>query len=757
MLVTHEIVQLFFAAALFVNAALFIPQALRIIREKHSRDVSLITFSGFFLIQLATVCHAIIAKDDILLFGNALSMVACACVVALTLRYRKQKTAIIPDVTTEEILAQFPAHLYWKDKQCVLAGCNTINFRDFGLNSLDEFIGNSDYDLFSKEDADRLRITDEEVMRDGKVRIVEEALTGEDGNHTLYMSIKAPLKNKKGEIVGILGCSMDITDSKRETLDRVTVLENIIAVMPGNVYWMDKEGVYLGCNDNEARSVGLSSRKDIIGKRNIDIPGFVVPEVLDPINQAVIAQGKAVVAEEPAVLADGTQAVFLSNKVPLRNSKGDVMGMLGISFDITDRKKAEQSLIESKKRIEEASQAKTEFLYNMRHDIRTPFSGILSLSRYLAHIETDPKKKEQLNQISEASDTLLVYLNEILEFTQVSSGKMPVLLKPFNLKELVRATIDTFYPAIHSKNIALVKEYDAPEWLIGDRFRIQRILINLLSNSVKFTEKGMIAVSVRLMNQENNNRHVLLKLAVEDTGLGIPKEKCDIIFEKFSKLNSSYSTTASGVGLGLQAVKQLVDDLDGDISVKSHPGKGSIFTCVLPFKLPLVTDSEALEELFDTSLSSEPTTNLLFREQKQKTQEPRSLQHRDNAAYHVLLVEDSRIAQLAANNILESFGCTVDMVESGDAAIKLFATHNYDLILLDVGLPDQNGYQVAKTMRAMEEGALRRRTPIMVLTAHADESDGIEQAEEVDRVFMKPLTYSMLTEMGFMKGQDLSV
>ena len=751
MLTIHSIIELYFGAALFINAILFIPQALRIIREKYSKDVSLITFSGFFFIQLATLCHAIIVKDTILLFGNALSMVACASVVVLILLYRKQKGSPISDVTIEEILAQFPAHLYWKDRQCVLAGCNTINLRDFGLNSLDEFIGKTDYDLFSKEDADRLRITDEEVMRDGKVRIVEEPLTSKDGNHIVYMSIKAPLKNKKGEIVGVLGCSMDITEGKRETLDRMTVLENIISVMPGNVYWMDTEGVYLGCNDNEARSVGLSSRKDIVGKRNVDIPGFVMPEVLDPINQAVITQGKAVVAEEPAVLADGTPAVFLSNKVPLCNSKGEVVGMLGISFDITDRKKAEQSLIESKKHIEEASQAKTEFLYNMRHDIRTPFSGILSLSQYLANIETDPKKKEQLNQITEASDTLLIYLNEILEFTQVSSGKMPVLLKPFNLKELVRATIDTFYPAIHSKNIALVKDYNAPEWVIGDRFRIQRILINLLSNAVKFTEKGTIAVCVSLLDQKSKDRQVLLKLSVEDTGLGIPKEKCDIIFEKFSRLSSSYSTNMSGVGLGLQAVKQLIDDLDGDISVKSHPGKGSIFTCVLPFKLPLLTDSDALEELFNTSLSSEPATNLLFPEQKKKTQAQRSLQNHDSAAYHVLLVEDSRIAQLAANNILESFGCVVDMVETGGGAIKLFEEHMYDLVLLDVGLPDQNGYQVAKTMRALEVGALRKRTPIMILTAHADESDGIGQTDEIDKVCMKPLTYSMLDEMGLTK------
>ena len=416
-------------------------------------------------------------------------------------------------------------------------------------------------------------------MRTGIPAIVEEKSVAAKA---LYFSYKTPLRNKKGNIIGLLGVSLDITAAKQEVIEKLDMLENIISVMPGTVYWMDKEGIYLGCNDNEAKVIGLSSRKDIVGKRNIDLPGFLISEALDPVNQKVITTGESIILEEPATLQDGTKAIFLSNKAPLHNSEGDIIGIVGISFDITDRKKAEHSLIESKKRIEEASQAKTEFLYNMRHDIRTPFSGILSLSEYLAQSETDPKRKEQLNQIAEASDTLLLYLNEILEFTQVSSGKMPVLLKPFNLKELVSTTLNSFRPAINLKSIMLNKEYDAPEWVIGDRFRLQRILINLLSNSVKFTEKGAITVGVTLLSQKSDSRSVLLKLWVEDTGMGIPKEKYDIIFEKFSKLNSSYITNSSGVGLGLQAVKQLIDDLDGDVSVKSHPGKGSFLRVFYP-------------------------------------------------------------------------------------------------------------------------------------------------------------------------------
>jgi PAS domain S-box len=177
-------------------------------------------------------------------------------------------------------------------------------------------------------------------------------------------------------------------------LENLNMLENIIAVMPGNVYWMNREGIYLGCNDNEAQAVGLKSRFDIVGKRNIDISGFVIPDVLDQINQNVMKTGEVVVIEEPAILKDGTPATFLSSKVPLFNSDETVIGMVGISIDITERKEAEKSLKMAKELAEAANQTKTEFLANMRHDLRTPFSGILGLTECMEQEETDAEKKE---------------------------------------------------------------------------------------------------------------------------------------------------------------------------------------------------------------------------------------------------------------------------------------------------------------------------------------------------------------------------
>ncbi len=403
---------------------------------------------------------------------------------------------------------------------------------------------------------------------------------------------KAPLKNKKGKTVGVLGCSVDITDIKQETLDRLAMLENIIAVMPGNVYWMDKNGIYLGCNDNEAKAVGLNSRRDIIGKRNIDIPGFVIPEAIDPVNQKVLEAGETVTVEEPAILSNGKQAVFLSNKVPIHNSQGKIVGMVGISFDITERKKSERELEKTKEIAESANQAKTEFLMNMKHDLRTPFSGILGIAEFLESNEIDLKKKEHLSYITQSAKILLEYLNEIFEYIHLESGQLPVLDKQFDLHQLLNGVYRMMLPPAKNKRLefSITTENDLPQFVNGDCIRTQWILMNLLANAIKFTEKGHVGLYASLAKREN--KKIIIKFTVEDTGVGIPEEKMNLIFEKFNRLTSSYSGVYPGKGLGLSIVKHFLHELDGEAHVESKIGKGSMFKILIPYKEPLLNCSE---------------------------------------------------------------------------------------------------------------------------------------------------------------------
>ncbi len=587
-----NIIEITFGLALFINALLFVLQAVKIFREKSAVGISLLTFLGFLLIQFVIVLHGVLHQDYALIIGYLLSMLSCGIVVMLILFYRSNDQKIVESqISLEEIIAQLPEHIYWKDKNCICLGSNTNNWKDFGLGSLAEFKGKTDYDLFTKEEADHIRLIDEEVIRTGQMKTVEEKITL-NGKTTLYLSHKLPLKNKYQEVIGILGVSVNITKAKQETENRLATLENIIAVMPGNVYWMNKEGVYLGCNDNQAKAIGFSSRDEIIGKRNADIPGFLIPEILDPINAAIMNFGKTIITEEPAIL-NGAPATYLSHKVPLFNGLREIIGMVGVSIDITDRKKSEDELTVAKEEAVTANKAKTEFLYNMRHDLRTPFSGILGVAEFLESSEEDVQKKKTLGYITQASKVLLDQLNQIFEFIHSENGQLPILEIQFNLHDLILNTFKMMKPAAKNKSLNFSSELDEniPRLLIGDQVRTQRILINLISNSIKFTEKGYVKLLTKLVKRDDKN--IVVEFIVEDSGIGIPEEKRNLIFEQFNRLTSSYSGIYPGKGLGLRMVKKFLDEINGEVQVESNEDKGSIFKVFIPFRQSLLDSLEA--------------------------------------------------------------------------------------------------------------------------------------------------------------------
>lgn len=762
MAIYKDIAALAFGFALLINAILFIPQAMRIWKEKTAKSVSLITFLGFWLTQLTIVIHGIIKKDYILATGYLLSMVTCGGVIFLAIYFRRTQGIDAGDesITYEEVLRQLPGHIYWKNKEGITMGCNTQNWQDFGFKSLDDYIGNTDYDILPKEQAKEIIFTDQEVIRTGKPFILEESSDLSDGATALFLSHKVPLKNRRGEVVGVAGVSFDITSTKKEIIDKLAFFDNIISLMPGHVYWVDRDGIYQGCNDAQAKSSGLSDRAEIIGKRNKDLPwncnAKAIPEMIDKVNQDVMEAGTTMVIEEPAELSDGTKAVFLSSKVPIKNKDNRVVGMVGISIDITNSKIQEKELEESKAKADQANKAKTEFLYNMRHDIRTPFSGILGLAQLMARKETDPVKKESLEMIEQSSETLLLYLNEILEFMQIESGEIPVLLKHFSFYDLIQSTTNTFQPNVYDKPITLQFNYeDLPHWLIGDQFRLQRILINLISNAIKFTDEGSITVSASLI--EKNGKDALVRLSVSDTGIGIPEEKQAIIFEHFTKVGGSYDTTNAGMGLGLRAVKSLVKELGGEVFIDSAEGQGTSFSCVLPMEVSLVSDSDTLKKL---SGSSSKTAMLDINAMHKAISDKASALEQSNTVnkntFKALLVEDSRIAQLAGMSLLAAHGFSVDVAKTAAQAIEQFKQKHYDMLFLDIGLPDANGYDVAEKLRAYESSNHKTAVPIIVLTAHVDENNYQQHNAVVDDFVQKPLTVDAILSLQnrYLKNQS---
>lgn len=375
-------------------------------------------------------------------------------------------------------------------------------------------------------------------------------------------------------------------------------LAKLLKVLPAHVFWKNKHGVYLGCNDKFAQSLGFSSPDEIIGKTDYDLP----PNKNDSAayiadDQYVMDSGKPKLhIEEEQTFPDGRKLHLLTSKVPIFSKEGEVLGILGIYIDVTNLKETELALKNAKEEAEQSNELKSEFISNMQHDIRTPFVGVYSVVDLLARQETDAKKKVLLEQVTNCAKELMDYCNGILDFSRIESKSLPVINKSFRLRKIVESAITIEKMAALDKHLDLSLEYDdkLPPVVMGDSYRLKRILINLISNAIKFTESGFVKVFVSINSQEQIARHIVVKFTIEDSGIGIPDDKKALIYERFSKVTPSNKGTYKGLGLGLRIVKQFVEELDGDIHLKTQTNNGSKFVIFLPFKIPL--SNEIIDE-----------------------------------------------------------------------------------------------------------------------------------------------------------------
>ena len=314
---------------------------------------------------------------------------------------------------------------------------------------------------------------------------------------------------------------------------------------------------------------------------------FIDPDKFNQANEEVMSTGQNITTEESAFYHDGIEAIYLSNKVPLRDERGQVVGLLGISIDITDRKKQEEDLKRAKEKAEEAAVLKNDFIKNIEHDLRTPFTGILGIAEMIWKQETDNEKKEMLGYIVSSAKQLLDYHNYVLEFSKVIAGNFPVLCKKMDIKKLVANVVDIEMPAAVEKNLNFTMEFDdaIPSVLMSDEYRVSRILLNLISNAIKFTIKGSIHMSVKA--QVIKEKMIVIDFNIKDTGIGIPLDKQQYIFEQFTRLTPANEGIYSGLGIGLKIVKEFTRDLSGNIDLISDMNQGTSFTISLPFEIPL--------------------------------------------------------------------------------------------------------------------------------------------------------------------------
>lgn len=505
--------------------------------------------------------------------------------------------------------------------------------------------------------------------------------------------------------------------------NNIANLESIIAMMPGHVYLKNLHGVYQLCNDHVAKVLHLGHRDNIKGKTDHDIVKQPYADMVVQNDAAIMQAGEVTSLEEYGYDENGDAATYLTTKQPLRDADNKIIGLFGLSVDITEQKRIERDLEKAKAQAELASTAKSEFIYNMSHDLRTPFSGILGFAHHLYEHETDSSKKQKLSYIIQSSEKLLSLLNEILHAAKGTSIEK-INEVTFDVIELIHECKALFIAETERKNLKFKLKSTAPVLFIKtDKHRIHRILINLLSNAIKFTNQGSVEVSVSTLFEDDQT---FLMLSVADTGIGIATTHKELIFERFTRLSSEHHPNRFGTGMGLWFVKRMIEEMHGSIKVSSQEGVGTTFSC----KIPVIPQPNI--QSF-TKQMTQPHAHAKSATTKEK---PLS----------ILMVEDDEITQRMQSMMLKEYGHQIDIAYCGEIAIELAKEKTYDLILMDIGLPGADGFTVADNIRS--QCPKQQHTPIIGLTAHIGQIEQERWGEEkIDKLILKPLTKTVCSEL----------
>jgi PAS domain S-box-containing protein len=480
-----------------------------------------------------------------------------------------------------------------------------------------------------------------------------------------------------------------------QTMEESRYARSLIEASLDPLFTISTQGKVMDMNHASVRVTGIS-REEMIGT-DFSVY-FTEPDKAREGYEQVFANG--FVADYPLTIMDGKLTDVLFNGSVFKNAHGVVLGAVVVARDITEQKRIEKELTEARIYAEHAQakaesatliandavKAKQQFLSNMSHEIRTPMNAIIGFTKVVLKTDLTAKQKEYLTAIKMSGDALIVLINDILDLAKVDAGKMTFEQTPFKLSASISAMLHLFETKIQEKNLSLTKRYDQtiPEVLVGDPVRLHQIILNLVSNAVKFTHHGGIEVGVRKLREDDT--HVTIEFAVSDTGMGIREDKMASIFENFQQASSSTSRIFGGTGLGLAIVKQLVEAQHGTISVTSEVDKGSTFSFVLDLEKTMAKAEVELEMM-------------------EVNPELRGIR--------VLVVEDIALNQLLMKTLLDDFGFERDIAANGKIALEKLATNRYDIILMDLQMPEMNGFEATEHIRKV----MRSDIPIIALTA----------------------------------------
>ncbi len=472
------------------------------------------------------------------------------------------------------------------------------------------------------------------------------------------------------------------------------LLRALLSSTPDLIYFKDCHGRFIQISRSMCAMLKIAAPEDAIGKTDFDFYSARYAKQAFDAERRIMATGEALVGfEEKETRPDGTDVWVSTTKVPLRGADGAIIGIMGISRDVTDKKKAEEEAVR-------ANESRLIFLANMSHEIRTPLNGVIGFSNLLLDTALDDEQKEFAEGVQSSSESLLSLVNEVLDFSKIEAGRIELESVEFTLRDTAAKCLKLVSIQARHKGLELRSSVDpaCPEMVFGDVTRVRQILLNLLNNAIKFTERGSVVLEVLPGRGEVAGA---LRFEVRDTGIGIDAAGIEKIFEPFTQADASTTRRFGGTGLGLSISRALVNLMGGDFQVESVPGKGSTFAFEVPLPAAAVfagapenTGGAGGDEIAGDKLR--PAAHVPLR---------------------ILVADDNASNLKLCRFILKRFGYEADVANDGREALRAVQERLYDVVLMDVQMPAADG--IAATRMIRSEVARSRQPWIIALTANA--------------------------------------
>ena len=510
---------------------------------------------------------------------------------------------------------------------------------------------------------------------------------GEDWYH--YSS--RPVFDKEGKVISVMAIAFDISERRHaeiQTAETNRRLETVLNNAPLILWGTDVNGVVTFSEGKGLYAIGAKPGQ-LVGESVFEIYKYR-PDSLDCLERALAGETVNRVVQNGETIFDTIYA-------PIRNAQGEVSGIVGLSVDITARKKVEAEKAEAllaEAAAKEASQIKSNFLATMSHEIRTPINGVIGMTTLLLETNLNEEQKKYAEAVRVSANSLLFLINDILDLSKAEAGKIDIESVSFDFNHLLNNVEKTMSFAIESKGLQFKKDFskELPAFLRGDPNRLKQVLFNLINNAIKFTLHGEIKLSIAVENVEGEK--ISLKFAVTDTGIGIPAGAVNRLFQPFTQADSSTTRQFGGTGLGLSISKHLVELMGGTIGVSSEEGVGSTFWFILPF----TPDVQGVVDIA-------PDATIM------------------TAADHlkILIAEDNSVNQFIAIKFLEKMGHEVVTTFNGQETIEALKKDKFDLVFMDCQMPIMDGFQATKKIRMSNESF--KTIPIVAMTANAMAGD----------------------------------